>query len=72
MTTKVRFDDARQARRSLEADRLGCVYRTAGAVFVVTTHGTGEFTPEEWDGSGPGGRKPCAVLEFGKRGPSQE
>lgn len=45
---------ARDARLALAGDKLGCVYRRAVpgrgvVVFVVTVHGAGEFTAEEWE-----------------------
>jgi len=46
---KAIFATARDARRALEADRLGAVYRRINEVFVATVYGSGRFTPKEWD-----------------------
>jgi hypothetical protein len=48
---KLIFTSVSSAKRALSRDSLGCVYRKADSVFVVTTFGTGTFTSAEWDAS---------------------
>lgn len=43
------FATAREAKAALANDKLACVYRKAGSVYVVTAFGSGTFTPGEWD-----------------------
>lgn len=46
---KLVFTNVTQAREALLEDRLGCVYRRADKVFVVTDYGSGVFSAEDWD-----------------------
>lgn len=46
---KVRFANAVEARRAVIGDKLACVYVRADRVFVVTAHGTGEFSRADWE-----------------------
>jgi hypothetical protein len=46
---KRRLATVEEARMALEHDKLGAVYRNAEKVWVMTSHGIGSFTPEEWD-----------------------
>jgi hypothetical protein len=43
------FTSARDAKQALASDKLGCVYRSAGGVYVVTAFGSGRFTRDEWE-----------------------
>lgn len=43
------FPTVRDARLALASDRLGTVYQTARSVYVVTAHGSGTFTREQWE-----------------------
>lgn len=46
---KVRFASVAEARRAVAGDKLACVYVRADRVFVVTAHGTGEFSRTDWE-----------------------
>ena len=48
---KIIFESADVARRALESDPLGTLYRDAKGVYVVTSYGSGRFTKEEWERS---------------------
>lgn len=47
---KIIFTTIEQAK-ALALDSLGCVYRRAKEVYVITTFGSGTFKVEEWDAS---------------------
>lgn len=48
-TPKPTFESADDAYRALQSDKLGTVYRSKGEVFVVTAHGSGTFSADEWE-----------------------
>jgi hypothetical protein len=43
------FDSVADAKRALASDKLGCVYRKAREVYVVTAYGSGTFPKADWD-----------------------
>lgn len=43
------FETVMEAKLALSNDKLGTLYHRAGRVFVVTSHGSGDFTRREWD-----------------------
>lgn len=44
-----KFENVEEARAALIADKLGTVYHKAKTVFVMTKHGTGEFSNKDWN-----------------------
>jgi hypothetical protein len=46
---KIIFRSVEEARLALSNDRLGCVYRKAREVYIITAFGSGVFPTETWD-----------------------
>lgn len=46
---KIIFTTVEDAKKALAMDSLGCVYRRAKEVYVITAFGSGTFKVEDWD-----------------------